>query len=697
MSQDKAVIAERMQTLRRLLEYHGYRYHVLDAPEVSDAEYDALYRELALLEENWPEFVDSASPTHNVGGEVLEGLVPRRHTLRMYSLDNAFDMDAFRSFVSRVHKLTPETPLEFWVDPKMDGLAMELIYEDGVFVAAVTRGDGTTGEDVTHTMRTVPTVPKRLLTGQPIPARLEVRGEVIITRQSFMALNAQQQERGGKIFANPRNAAAGSVRQLDASIAASRPLRFMAYGVGQVVWESGVSAWRTQEQVVQGLHALGFAVPEQGILCVSPAEVEEAFARFSSTREVYGYEMDGVVAKLNDLDAQEVLGFTAKAPRWAIALKFPAHQAHTKLVNICIQIGRTGVMTPVAELEPVNVGGVIVSSATLHNEDEIRAKGLMLGDTVIVQRAGDVIPEVVRPVTEKRTGGELPYVFPTSCPVCGVPAVRTDGESAWRCTNMQCPAIHKQAIIHFVSKAGLDVDGVGRKRIEQLVDSGVVASPVDLFRVTREQLLALDRMGEKLATNFLQAFEYARTRATLQRFICALGIRHVGEQTAGVLAKHFGSMDALMVADVETLRELRDIGDEVAGSIRSFFSNASIQDMLSDYKAVGLWPVEKGGAPSARQSPLTGKKILFTGTLVHMARAEAKTMAEHAGAIIASSVSRALDILVVGNKPGSKLAKAQALGVQVLTEDEFMVQIGQGQTVPSPGTAEYKNSLLRIS
>ncbi|MFV0420785.1 NAD-dependent DNA ligase LigA [Oleidesulfovibrio sp.] len=686
-----------MEELRKLVEYHGHRYYVLDAPEVTDAEYDVLFKELQQLETEHPELADPASPTRKVGGEILDGLQPRTHSMRMYSLDNAFGVEEFREFVDRVKRLEPDAPLEFWVDPKMDGLAMELIYEDGVFTAAITRGDGTTGEDVTHTMRTVRNVRQRLNSDEAVPARLEVRGEVIITRKEFETLNARQQQRREKVFANPRNAAAGSVRQLDSSVAAGRPLRFMAYGIGQVVWPDGAVRWRSQQAIMQGLKNLGFAIPQQGRMCSTPAEVEAAFDELAAARNELPYEIDGVVAKLDDLDLQEALGFTARAPRWAIALKFPAHQARTKLKDIRIQVGRTGVLTPVAELEPVTVGGVTVSSATLHNEDEIRAKQLMLGDTVIVQRAGDVIPEVVRAVVEERTGTETEYVFPAVCPVCSSDAARGEGEAAWRCTNINCPAVRKQAIIHFVSKAGLDIGGVGRKWIEQLVDTGKVTSPVDLFRISRDELLGMERMGEKLASNFLEAFETARNESTLQRFICALGIRHVGEQTARTLAEYFGSMDALMQAEAETLQSLNDIGGEVANSIKAFFANDSNRALLLEFKQMGLWPkVEKREASEAVSTALTGKKVLFTGSLARMTRGEAKSKAEAAGAVVVSSVSAKLDVLIVGEKPGSKLEKARGLGITVLTEDEFLDMTTVKDTTVEKTNNSYEHSLLNL-
>lgn len=677
---------QRAAQLRADLERHNRLYYELDTPEISDAEYDALYRELVSLETRWPALRDGASPTQRVGGEVLEGLEKQAHTLRMYSLDNAFSRDEWGAFMQRMYNALPEAPSSFWCDPKMDGLALEVIYENGVFTSALTRGDGEVGEVVTAAMRTVRNLPLALR-GDDVPRRIEVRGEVVIAKADFEQLNARQSAAGGKLFANPRNAAAGSVRQLDTSVTAGRPLQFRAYGVGQVVFEGGTSTgtvpWTTHSGLMARLREWGFDSPPEGRLCASPDDVWAYYEALGARRESLAIEIDGVVAKLDDIEAQEALGFTARAPRWALALKFPAMQARTRLDDIRVQVGRTGVLTPVAILEPVRVGGVEVSRATLHNEDEIRAKGLLLGDTVLVQRAGDVIPEVVRPLVEERTGDERPFVFPATCPECDSPVVRPEGEVAHRCVNVMCPAVRRQSIIHFVSKAGLDVRGVGERWVQQLVDGGHVTSPVGLFSLTKLDLMRFERMGPTSAANFVAALDAARTGATLVRLICALGIRHVGEQTARTLAAHFVDLDALREADAETLQQLPDIGPEVAGSILSFFVDVDNLELLERLRDIGLWPkrqetppVSEGADESVR--PLQGLKVRFTGSLTRMRRTEAEDMARAAGANIASGVTKSLDLLVVGGKPGSKLEKARKLGIRVMEEADFFAMLESG-------------------
>ena len=753
----------RVKVLRELLEHHGWRYHVLDDPEIDDSEYDALFRELQVIETEYPALVTPGSPTARVGRSVLPplpllpSLVKRKHSLRMYSLDNVFSMTEWHDFVQKMLRLLPgrtEADLAFWLEPKMDGLAMELVYENGVLAYALTRGDGEQGEVVTENMRTVKNIPLRLRTngssGSPdmggnnlVPERVEIRGEVVITKADFAALNARQAAQGNKPFANPRNAAAGSVRQLDSSIAASRPLRFMAYGVGRVEWPASVTEnpWTTQEQTMLGVQKLGFSIATGATLCNSVQAVEEWYHALAEKRDNFPFELDGAVAKLNSIALQEKLGFTARAPRFAIAFKFAAMQATTILEDIQIQVGRTGVLTPVAVLQPVSVGGVTVARATLHNEDEIRAKDVRIGDTVTVQRAGDVIPEVVGPVLEKRTGQEREFQFPRVCPECGNNAHRAEGEAAWRCVNRACPAMRRESIKHFVSKAGLDIQGVGAKWVEQLIDQGLVTSPVDLFRLTEETLLKLDRMGEKSAANFVQAFATTKDQATLPRLLCALGIRHVGEQTAKALARTFGSIDALGDASEEALCKVPDVGPEVANSIDDFFAEPGNRTLLAELKEIGLWPVmqvktrpsrvpqpgtaaqtpsgipqtlrsaaeaspqgslfslygtqgetaavgqgngdglgvttagEHSSLPEEGASPLDGKTILFTGSLSTLSRSEAARMAEAAGADVLGSVSRKLNILVVGEAPGSKLDKARSLGVQIMTEEEFLALV----------------------
>lgn len=682
------------------LERHNYLYHTLDAPVISDEAFDALFQELQSLEERYPELRTEHSPTRRVGGFLLDGLEKRRHSSKMYGLDNVFSDEEWREFVQRMLRALPEAPTVFWCDPKLDGLALELIYEAGVLTAALTRGDGVEGEVVTEAVRTIRNVPLRLRGEGPFPERLEVRGEAVIFKKDFAALNEKQDAAGQKPFANPRNAAAGAVRQLDISVTASRPLRFLAYSMGTVVW-GRVTPWRFHHDVMKAFQDYGFAVPPGGRLCDTPDEVAEYAAGVRARRESYPMEIDGAVAKQDNLEAQEALGFTARAPRFAVAFKFPAQEAYTRLREIEIQVGRTGVLTPVALLDPVAISGVTVSRATLHNEDEIRAKDVRVGDIVVVRRAGDVIPEVVKAVEkpvavilstqavteiEGTVLRDLPFDFPHLCPVCGETAHREPGEAAWRCTNMSCPAVRMQAIKHFVSKAGLDIQGIGQKWIEQLVRAGRVVSPADLFTLRVEELLGFERMGEVLAEKFVAAFERARKEATLSRLISALGIRHVGEQTARLLAAHYIDMDALGAASAEELTRLSDVGPEVAASIRSFFESESNRILLERFKALELWPVQAREEVAGRQGVLAGKKVLFTGTL-SFPRAEARKMAEAAGAEIAGSVTKKLDYLIVGADPGSKLEKARKYNVAVLDEAAFMALMQQDAEYAAGATA----------
>lgn len=662
---------ERMAWLVTILEHHNYLYHTLDKPVISDDQYDALFRELKALEEEHPQWRSPHSPTLRVGGGLLGGLPKQRHRQRMYGLDNVFSAEEWQEFVARMQRALPEVPLAFWCDPKLDGLALEIIYENGILQQALTRGDGEEGEVVTEAVRTIRTVPLRLRGAGPFPERLEVRGEVVIYKKDFAAINEHRESLGQKLLANPRNAAAGALRQLDVANTQQMPLRFLAYSLGEARWGRALPC-HFQHELATRLRDYGFLTPPDGRLCADPAAVEAYVESVRQSRADFPMEIDGAVAKQDDLEAQEALGFTARAPRFAIAFKFPAMQVHTRLTGIEIQVGRTGVLTPVARLEPVAVGGVMVTRATLHNEDEILAKDVRVGDTVIVQRAGDVIPEVVGPVLEERPAGARPFEFPHICPVCGEPAHREPGEAAWRCGNISCPAVRLRSICHFVSKAGLDVQGVGQKWMEQLVSSGHVTSPEQLFRLTVQDLLPFDRMGDVLAQKIVDAFDDARHNATLARLISALGIRHVGEQTARMLAAHFHDMDALAAADTQRLLELPDVGPEVASSIRSFFESPANQHMLAGLREAGLWPVTAPEpAAAGGEGPLQGKKILFTGTL-SMPRGKAKQLAEAAGAVVLGSVSKKLDILVVGEDPGSKLEKAQSLGIAVLDEAAFL-------------------------
>ncbi|WP_045222667.1 NAD-dependent DNA ligase LigA [Desulfonatronum thioautotrophicum] len=675
--------AQRMSELASLIRHHDHRYYVLDDPEIDDAEYDALFRELRTLEERHPELADPDSPTRRVGGEASRAFRPFAHSLPMYSLDNAFSLEEWQAFAARLAKALPGEDLAFWVDPKLDGLAVEVVYEGGRFVRAGTRGDGVTGEDVSPNLRTVRNLPLRLDARggvSNLPDLLEVRGEVIMRGEDFARLNREQADAGRKTFANPRNAAAGSVRQLDPKITAERPLRFYAYGIGLVEWPEGATGWVRQQDILNGLWALGFSVPEHSRLCSDPGDVERHYADVARLRESLGYEIDGVVAKVNSLAQQQRLGATARAPRWALAWKFPAGQAVTRLLDIQVQVGRTGVLTPVAILEPTALSGVTVSRATLHNEDEIRSKDLRLGDMVVVQRAGDVIPEVVAPVLEERSGKEREFVFPQICPACGSPATRLPGEAAWRCQNMACPALLRQSLIYFVSKAGLDVDGLGRKWVEILVDKGLIQTPADIFRLRQEDLLALDRMGPKLAGNLIAAIDRARNQADLTQVIRALGIRHVGAQTARVLADHFSDLDALAQAPQEQLLQLPDIGPEVAVSIQGFFSNPDNQRLLGELRKLGLWPREDNrGTHQEPDSPFVGKRVLFTGSLSGLSRTQAQNLVEQAGGTVVSNVSKRVDFVVVGADPGSKLAKARELELKILDDTEFIRMVEQGE------------------
>ncbi|MFO7816961.1 MAG: NAD-dependent DNA ligase LigA [Thermodesulfobacteriota bacterium] len=670
--------AERINELRRLITYHDYRYYVLDDPLISDPEYDALFKELQQLEEENPELDDPNSPTKKIGGKPLSEFKQREHGVPMYSLDNAFSASGFEDFVQRLYRYLDEKDMEFWVDPKLDGLAVELIFENGVLTGAATRGNGYIGEDISANARTLRNVPLRLLQGAEIPDYLEVRGEVVIKKDDFYRLNSRQVDRGEKAFANSRNAAAGSMRQLDSRITASRPLLFYAYGVGRVDRGENKPGWNRQSEIAAGLRKMGLSTAPEGRFCPDRRAVLDYFKYIRDKRDEFPVEIDGVVVKVDSLEAQNRAGFTSRFPRWALALKFPAQQAETVLKDIRIQVGRTGVLTPVAELEPVQIGGVTVSRATLHNKDEIKAKELYLGDKVIVQRAGDVIPEVVRPVFEKRDGSEKKFIFPDNCPVCGSKAVRLPGEVAVRCVNFSCPARLVQALKHFVSKSGLDIEGLGGKWIEILVEHKILRSPADIFTLNRSDLLPLDRMGEKLADKIIRAIETARNKVTMHRFLAALGIRLVGEQTAKSLQRHFKNPDELSRAGKYELQNIQDIGPEIAASIQEFFANPENKKMLERFKELGVWP-ESGetNESTAEKSFLTAKRFVLTGSLDSMTREEAKSKVENLGGRVISAMSSKVDYLVAGKKPGGKLAKAKKLGVPVLGEEEFQKLINK--------------------
>lgn len=682
MSRTPSEAAQRAAELREQLEHHNHRYYVLDAPEITDAEYDALFRELQALEAEHPELDDPNSPTRRVGGAPAEGFATYRHRLPLLSLDNAMTLEEWREFALRTAKTLGAAPA-WWADPKMDGLAVEAVYENGALTVAATRGDGEKGEDVTRNLRTVKNLPLTLnRTPGPVPRLLEVRGEVVMTKAAFEALNERQAAAGGKIFANPRNAAAGSVRQLDPKVAAARPLRFLAYGVGLVEWEAPLFAWTSQAGIMDGLKALGFSVPPEARRCRDADEVEALFLRLQAERDALPFEIDGLVAKVDSLELQRELGQTARAPRWALALKFPAQQAATRLLDIKVQVGRTGVLTPVAELEPVRLAGVEVSSATLHNQDQINALGLRPGDRVLIQRAGDVIPQVVRNL-EERAGDAEAWRIPEQCPVCGSHTARLPGEAAVRCPNLSCPARLTQGLIHFVSKAGLDMQGVGASWIEKLAQDGHLHSPADIFALSRKVLLGYKGMGPKSADNFLAAVEQAKA-APLHRFLSALGIEQVGEQTARTLAQHYADLDALALASEGELQELPDIGPKVSASIRAFFDNPANRNLLERFKELGLWP-RGGGSEAAMALPLAGKTFIFTGTLPGLSRPEAEALVEGLGGRAAPSITKKVDYVVAGEAAGSKLAKARDWGLTILDVTAFQDLVRTAQAALARG------------
>ena len=664
----------KVRALREEIERHNYNYYVLDAPTIPDAEYDRLFRELQALEAQHPELVTPDSPTQRVGAPPLPEFRAVTHRVPMLSLANAFEDEDVAAFDRRVREGLGQDRIDYAVEPKFDGLAISLTYEDGRFVLGATRGDGYTGEDVTANLRTVRSIPLRLRT-ERAPRRVEVRGEVLIMKRDFERLNAAQREAGEKEFANPRNAAAGSLRQLDSRITARRPLRFFAYTLAGA---DGFALPPTQSDLLDTLAEWGLPVsPERRVVCGLDGLLDY-YRGMAARREALPYEIDGVVYKVNRLDYQERLGFVSRAPRFAVAHKFPAQEALTELVAIDVQVGRTGALTPVARLKPVFVGGVTVTNATLHNEDEIRRKDVRIGDTVIVRRAGDVIPEVVAVVPERRTGKEQPFVMPTRCPVCGSHVERPADEAVARCTGgLVCPAQRKQALLHFASRRAMDIEGLGDKLVEQLVDHHLVHNPADLYKLGLAALANLERMGEKSAGNLLAAIEKSK-KTTLARFIYALGIRNVGEATAKDLARHFGSMDALMDADEQALLEVPDVGPVVAASIREFFREPHNREVIEQLRAAGVHWQESEPAARAR-GRLAGKTFVLTGTLPNLSREQATALIEAEGGKVSGSVSRKTDYVVAGADPGSKLAKANELGVTVLDEDGLMRLLQKGE------------------
>jgi len=671
-------ILKRIEQLREEINYHNYLYYVLDQPVITDADYDALMRELKEIEDKYPETVTPDSPTQRIGAPPSEKFASVSHSIPMLSLDDAFSQEEVLEFDQRAKRLLQtDEEIEYTVEPKMDGLAVELVYENGMFVLGSTRGDGYTGEDVTANLRTIRSLPLRLIERHlSPPGRLEVRGEVFINKDAFKRLNKKRMEDGEPPFANPRNAAAGSLRQLDPNITAGRPLNIFCYGIGIA---EGCS-FGTQWEVLSSLRKWGLRVNPMAEKQKGIHGAIHYHRRMNRKRKDLDYEIDGIVIKVNDLDLQKRLGAKAKSPRWALAYKFEAAQAVTRITDIQLSVGRTGAVTPIALMEPVKVGGVMVSRATLHNEDEIRRKDVRIGDWVIVRRAGDVIPEVVRPLPERRTGKEQVFVMPQTCPVCGSNLRRKPGEAVWRCPNPECfPRLVKQ-LTHFAGKGAMDIEGLGPKVAEQLISAGLVRSISDLYSIKLSDLLSLDRFAEKSAENLLSAIETSK-ETSFARFFYALGIRHVGDVTAQLLADHFGSMEALKDASEEELMAVEGIGPEVAFSIRSWFDDNKNLRLTESLLDAGIRFTD---LREARTSPLKDRTFVFTGGLSSLTREQAKNIVRDLGGQVASAVGRKTDYVVAGGNPGSKLRKALELGIPVLSEEEFLALAYKNQEIKKP-------------
>ena len=672
----------RLSALKRDLQAHGHRYYVLDDPQIPDAEYDRLFQQLKAIEAQHPEWVTPDSPSQRVGGQALDAFTSVRHAVPMLSIRTETDTEASgaQNFDTRVRRelgLDESAPDVVYVaEPKFDGLAMSLRYEQGVLVQAATRGDGEMGEDVTQNIRTIGQIPLRL--PSDVPPVLEVRGEVYMRRDDFEALNAAQRERGLKTFVNTRNAAAGAVRQLDSTIAAQRPLSFFAYGLGEVTpVELGGPVFSSHFEMLQHLKDWGFPVSALVNTAQGATELVAYYQSIGEQRDGLGFDIDGVVYKVNSRELQRQMGFVTREPRWAVAHKFPAQEQLTTVLGIEVQVGRTGKLTPVAKLAPVFVGGVTVTNATLHNEDEARRKDVRVGDTVVVRRAGDVIPEVVSVLFDKRVADAPQFTMPRECPVCGSTAVREEDEADYRCTGgLFCSAQRKQAILHFAQRRAVEVEGLGDKLVDQLVDAKVIHTLPDLYRLGLTALVSLDRMADKSAQNIVAALEKSK-QTTLPRFLFGLGIRHVGEATAKALAKHFGQLDTIMAAPLEQLLEVDDVGPIVAQSLRTFFDQAHNREVVEQLRACGVtWP--EGPPAPVTIKPLSGKTFVITGTLPTLSRDEAKDLIEAAGGKVAGSVSKKTHFLVAGAEAGSKLTKAQELGVTVLDEDGLKEMLNDG-------------------
>jgi DNA ligase (NAD+) len=663
---------ERAEALRREIEQHNYHYYVEDSPRISDAQYDALFRELQAIEEAHPDWVTPDSPTQRVGATPAAALAPVAHRIPMLSLANAFSEDEVRAFDRRVREALDANTVAYSCEPKFDGLAVTLVYERGRFVQGATRGDGQTGEDVSANLRTIRAIPLALAWSDP-PRLLEVRGEVLMLKRAFAELNERQRARGERTFVNARNAAAGSLRQLEPRLTAARPLTFFAYGIGAA---EGYEVPATHSALLDALHEARFRVAGERALVRGVDGLLAYYAAIATRRAALPYDIDGVVYKVDALRQQAALGFVSRAPRFALAHKYPAEEATTTVVDIEVQVGRTGALTPVAKLQPVFVGGVTVASATLHNEDEVRRKDVRSGDTVVVRRAGDVIPEVVRVVPELRPAHARIFHMPKRCPVCGSDVYREPDEAVSRCVGgLVCGAQRKQALLHFASRRALDIDGLGDKIVEQLVQRDLVRTPADLYRLSVADLAALERMGEKSAANLHAAIDRSR-HTSLARLIYALGIRHVGEATARDLANHFGKMDAVVTADADALRQVEEVGEVIAASIARFFAEPHNREVIAALRAAGVtWP-EGRGKQAPQGGPVAGKTFVLTGTLPALSRDEARALILAGGGRVSGSVSKKTDYVVAGADPGSKLAKAEELGVAVVDEAQLLRLLG---------------------
>jgi DNA ligase (NAD+) len=656
-------IKKRVEKLREEIEYHNHLYYVLDQPEISDAQYDRLMKELEKLEEQHPEFRSPNSPTQRVGATPLEAFKIVRHTFPMLSLANAFDESEAKDFDKRVKKfLGYSAEITYVAEPKLDGLAVELVYERGQFVVGSTRGDGVNGENITQNLRTIKTIPLQLIRKEiPAPERFEVRGEVIIQLKKFKELNRKREEMEEPLFANPRNAAAGSVRQLDSKITAARPLEIYCYGVGEVRGRT----FKTHSEILQTFPKWGLRTNPNIQRCQNIDEVLEYYHKMNEKRETLPYEIDGIVIKVDRLDLQTRLGEISRSPRWALAFKFQPKQETTKILDIIVQVGRTGALTPVAVMEPVKVGGVEVSRATLHNQDEIDKKDVRVGDTVVIQRAGDVIPEVVQVITSKRKGTEKKFRIPSKCPVCGAEVIKD--EAIHRCNGLDCPAQLKGRIKHFASKRAMDIEGLGVKLIDQLVDKRLIKDVADIYYINKQELIELERMADKSAQNIIDAIEKSKTKP-LSKFLYALGIRHVGETTAEDLARHFPRLDDFFYLSEEDLMEIEGIGPEVAASVIQFFRDKKNKESIELLKKAGVKVIE----PKIKEKgKLAGKTFVFTGALKIFGRDEARNLVESLGGMTVSSVSKKVDFVVVGEDPGSKSDKAKELEIKILSEEEF--------------------------